>query len=196
MAHRILLIGVAIVFAAFAMIGAEMPHETISASAANPQKKAAASTPPPASPSPTPAPTLYPVVRVVDGDTIIIAKDGTNVTVRLIGLDTPEIVDPRKQVQCFGKEASDEAKKILAGQSVQIETDPSQDTYDKYGRLLAYIFLPDGTNFNEHMIAEGFGYEYTYHLPYRYQSAFKAAEVRARTNMLGLWATTTCSGKR
>ena len=52
-------------------------------------------------------------------------------------MDTPETVDPRKPVQCFGREASAQAKTILSGQSVYLETDPSQDTVDKYGRTLA-----------------------------------------------------------
>jgi len=129
------------------------------------------------------------VTRVVDGDTVII---NSGEKVRLIGLNTPETVDPRKSVECFGEEASDEAKKILTGQSVQLETDPSQDKYDKYGRLLAYVFLSDGTNFNRQMIENGYGYEYTYHLPYKYQKEFKQAEKEAREKKKGLWADGVC----
>jgi micrococcal nuclease len=146
-----------------------------------------------ARPAPAPATDTYPVVKVVDGDTVTIEKDGENVTLRLIGLDTPETVDPRKPVQCFGREASDAAKKILSGKEVSIETDPSQDTYDKYGRLLAYVYLPDGTLFNEYMIAEGFGHEYTYDKPYRYQADFKQAETAAQMAGKGLWATDACT---
>lgn len=135
----------------------------------------------------------YPVIKVVDGDTLAIMMDGKSATVRLIGLDTPETVDPRKPVQCFGKEASEKAKQILAGISVRIETDPSQGEYDKYGRLLAYVFLPDGTNFNEDIIAEGYGHEYTYNLPYKYQVQFKAAEQNAREEKKGLWADGACA---
>ena len=132
------------------------------------------------------------VAKVIDGDTIDVLMDGKKVRVRLIGLDTPEIVDPRKPVQCFAREASDKAKQILSGQSVRLETDESQDTYDKYGRLLAYVYLSDGTNFNEYMIAEGYGHEYTYRLPYKYQSEFKAAEKEAREAKKGLWADGVC----
>ncbi|MBI2610753.1 thermonuclease family protein [Candidatus Kaiserbacteria bacterium] len=142
----------------------------------------------------------YPLVKVIDGDTLVVAKDRENpstslrtgVTIRLIGLDTPETVDPREPVQCFGQEASEKAKQILSGTSVRIETDPSQGELDKYGRLLAYVFLTNGTNFNEYMIAEGYGHEYTYNLPYRYQAAFKAAEERARAEKRGLWADNAC----
>src|SRR3989338_7169551 len=127
---------------------------------------------------PLPANT-YPVLKVIDGDTISIMKDGKAVTLRLIGLDTPETVDPRKPVQCFGKSASDKAKELLAGTTVRLEYDASQGTVDKYGRTLAYVFLSDGTLFNEYMIAAGYGHEYTYNLPYKYQKEFKEAERRA-----------------
>ena len=134
----------------------------------------------------------YRVVKVVDGDTLTILKDGENITLRLIGLDTPETVDPRKPVQCFGKEASEKAKRLLADTLVRIETDPSQGDLDKYGRTLAYTFLPDGTNFNMLMIAEGYGHEYTYNLPYKYQEEFKDAERKAREEKKGLWADDAC----
>jgi micrococcal nuclease len=155
-------------------------------------------------------PTMYPVVHVVDGDTIDIEaaatdgrssdpslgegfrKDGAKVRVRLIGINAPESVDPRRPVQCFGKEASAEMSRIVGGQSVRLETDPSQDTYDRYGRLLAYAFLPDGTDVNLHMIEAGFAYEYTYHLSYRYQKEFKAAQAAAEKRGSGLWAAGVC----
>ncbi|MDO8514257.1 MAG: thermonuclease family protein [bacterium] len=129
----------------------------------------------------------YPVVKVVDGDTLAILMNGKSVTLRLIGLDTPETVDPRKPVQCFGKEASEEAKEVLAGKTVRLEMDPSQGELDKYGRTLAYVFLSDGMSFNKYMISEGYGHEYTYNLPYKYQSEFKAAEKQAREEKKGLW---------
>ena len=134
----------------------------------------------------------YPVVRVVDGDTIVALIHGAEEKVRLIGLNTPETVDPRKLVECFGKEASDEARKILSGTSVRLETDPSQAVRDKYGRLLAYIFLPDGTNFDKMMIENGYGYEYTYDTPYKYQTEFRSAEKSAKENKRGLWADNVC----
>src|SRR3989344_8068933 len=81
----------------------------------------------------------YAVSKVIDGDTISIMKDGKAVTLRLIGLDTPETVDPRKPVQCFGKAASDKAKELLAGTNVRLEFDASQGLLDKYGRTLAYV---------------------------------------------------------
>lgn len=131
------------------------------------------------------------VVRVVDGDTVVVAP---RVTLRLIGIDTPETVDPRKPVQCFGREASLWAHSLLDGRSVWLEYDPTQGRLDKYGRTLAYVWLPDGRMFNETMIADGYAHEYTYNLPYRYQDAFIAAERSARASQRGLWSPTTCNG--
>ena len=135
----------------------------------------------------------YPVVKVVDGGTIAVEMNGKSETIRLIGLDTPETVDPRKPVQCFGEEASKKAKEILTGKRVRLEMDASQGKLDKYGRLLAYIFLEDGTFFNQLMISEGYGHEYTYNLPYKYQKEFKEAEKTAREEKKGLWAKTIAS---
>lgn len=138
--------------------------------------------------------TVYCVEHVVDGDTLDLNMDGKRVRVRLIGINTPETVDPRRAVECFGKEASNRAKEILSGKWVSVESDPSQDAYDKYGRKLLYVYTADGTLFNQQMIADGYAYEYTYRYPYKYQQEFKAAEHDARTHERGLWAPTTCSG--
>src|SRR6478672_4300390 len=61
------------------------------------------------------------VLKVVDGDTIHVSANGKKLKIRMIGLDTPETVDPRKPVQCFGREASAQAKTILGGQSVYLQ---------------------------------------------------------------------------
>lgn len=135
------------------------------------------------------------VIKVVDGDTIKVEINDKKETVRLIGIDSPETVDPRKPVQCFGKEASDKAKEVLNDQFITLEKDETQGERDKYGRLLRYIFLDDDTNFNKLMIDEGFAHEYTYRIPYKYQKEFKQAEKEAREAKRGLWADNTCSFK-
>ncbi len=139
---------------------------------------------------------LFSVIKVVDGDTLNIDMDGKSQTIRLIGLNTPETVDPRKPVECFGKEASKKASEFLAGKKVSIEKDPSQGDYDKYQRLLAYVFLEDGTNFNKWMIENGYGYEYTYDLPYKYQGEFKLVESQAKSQKKGLWADGACQAEK
>ena len=137
---------------------------------------------------------LYSIVNVVDGDTVKINIDGNKETLRLIGMDTPETVDPRKPVQCFGTEASNKAKELLSGQKIRIEQDPTQSERDIYGRLLAYIYREDGLFFNKYMIEQGYAHEYTYNIPYKYQVEFKVAEKSARDNQLGLWSSDTCNG--
>lgn len=135
---------------------------------------------------------LYRVVKVIDGDTITVQKDGASETLRLVGINTPETVDPRKPVECFGQEASNKAKQLLGGKQVRLEADPTQGERDKYGRLLRYVFLADGTFYNKVMIQEGYAYEYTYDLPYKYQAEFKQAEQEAKAANRGLWADGVC----
>lgn len=105
---------------------------------------------------------LFPVVAIVDGDTIKVSIDGNVETLRLIGIDTPETKDPRKPVQCFGKEASAKAAELLSGRRVRLETDPTQGDRGEYGRLLRYLWREDGLFFNEWMIRNGYAHEYTY----------------------------------
>lgn len=138
---------------------------------------------------------FYPVKYIVDGDTVKIEIMGKIETLRLIGMDTPETVDPRKPVQCFGMEASNQAKSLLLGRKVRIEVDPTQSEKDIYGRILAYIYRDDGLFYNKYMIEHGYAYEYTYDsVPYKYQSEFKESEVLARSSQLGLWSPETCNG--
>ncbi|MBA3679522.1 thermonuclease family protein [Candidatus Saccharibacteria bacterium] len=135
------------------------------------------------------------IIKVIDGDTAEIDIKGQKRTVRFIGMDTPEVVDPRKTVQCFGREASNKGHELLEGKTVQLEYDPVVGEQDKYGRLLAYIILSDGSIYNQRMIAEGYAHEYTYQSQvYKYQAQFKAAEKAAQVADLGLWSPNTCSG--
>lgn len=129
---------------------------------------------------------IYQVVSVIDGDTIHVNINGTIETVRLLGVDTPETLDPRKPVQCYGPEASQQTKELLTGKEVTLEADPSQDDRDKYGRLLRYVYL-GSQNVSLLLITEGYGREYTYDKPYKYQKAFREAEADAKVNKRGLW---------
>jgi micrococcal nuclease len=140
-----------------------------------------------------PADGSYLVLAVIDGDTITVDIHGVKETVRFIGIDTPEVVDPRKPVQCFGKEASLKAKELLQGKRVILESDSSQDNRDKYKRLLRFVFLEDGTNINKFMITEGYAHEYTYQSkPYKYQEDFIRAQNIAREQKRGLWGDGVC----
>ncbi len=136
------------------------------------------------------------VVRVIDGDTVVLRTEGGQESVRLIGLDAPETHRPNEPVQCFGPDATRRAEQLLTGQMVFLELDPTQGERDKYERLLAYLWLSDGRLFNLEMIAGGYAFEYTYDRPYRYQAEFQRAERDARSGQVGLWSPQTCNGGR
>jgi micrococcal nuclease len=138
----------------------------------------------------------YNVTKVTDGDTIHVDLNGVDETVRLIGINTPETVDPRRPVECFGREASDKLKSLAKGKIVRLEYDESQSLRDTYGRLLAYVYLEDGQMLNKKLIGEGYAYEYTYMTPYKYQSEFRELQNIARTSKRGLWSPDTCDGSK
>lgn len=135
------------------------------------------------------------VERVVDGDTIVVTVAGREERVRFIGINTPESVDPRRPVECFGKEASASAEALLAGRPVLLEDDESQGSRDSSGRLLRYVWLEDGRMANLEQVAQGFAAEYTYDTPYKYRELFRDAQRAARERGLGLWAADTCNGR-
>lgn len=136
------------------------------------------------------------VTRVVDGDTLEIMLDGTLQKVRLVGIDTPESVDPRRPVQCFGKEATEHIKTLVEGKSVRLEIDPEGDTVDTYGRLLRYVFIGDESeSINARMIRDGYAYAYTKY-PFSERVSYLKIQTEARAAARGLWSSTTCAGKR
>jgi micrococcal nuclease len=138
----------------------------------------------------------YKVTKVVDGDTVDVEKNNESYRVRLIGINSPESVDPRREVECFGKEASEYMNDLALGEKVNLETDNTQTQYDKYGRLLAYVYLQDGQMLNRKMLADGYAYEYTYDNPYKYQKDFKEVEEFAKLSNRGLWSAQTCNGQK
>lgn len=161
------------------------------------------SAPAPVAPPPSPTSLALPegleraiVINVADGDTIEVSLGGVIERVRLIGVDTPETSHPSRPVECFGREAAAFTRAMLDGQTVLLEADPSQDNRDRFNRLLRFVWLPDGRLANYQIIAQGYGFEYTFRAPYRYQAQFKAAERAAREARAGLWAPETCNGER
>jgi len=126
------------------------------------------------------------VTKVVDGDTFWV-DDGSEkgLKIRLIGVNTPETVHPRKPVEFYGKEASNYVKSILTGKKVRLEFDV--DRVDRYGRTLAYVFLKDGTFLNADLIKNGYGQVMTVPPNVKYSEKFLELESKARENNIGLW---------
>lgn len=133
-------------------------------------------------------PGYYAVTNVVDGDTIDVNMSGKTERVRLIGVDTPETKKPNTPVQCFGPQASDYTHKTLTGKSVRLDADPQDDNRDRYGRLLRYVYLQDGTLFDESLVAQGYGFAYV-SFPFEKKTEFSKTQEQARAAKLGLWAT-------
>jgi len=139
--------------------------------------------------APPPAPQAAVVTRVVDGDTVHVRVDTRDLTVRLIGVDTPELHvadDPAAAPQPFAREASAFTRARLAGHAVRLEFE-SDDRLDRFGRTLAYVFLADGTFFNRELIRGGYARAYG-RFPFRFREQFLADEVAARQAGRGLWA--------
>lgn len=126
------------------------------------------------------------VVRVVDGDTVELDLNGRREKVRLIGVNTPETVDPRRAVQAYGKEASAFTRNVLGGRTVHVERDVEQR--DRYDRLLAYLYTEDGTFFNALLVRAGFAQAYTVSPNVKYAGQFRELMRKARAENRGLWA--------
>ena len=132
------------------------------------------------------------VDRIVDGDTIHVTIDGQDVTVRMIGMNTPETVKPGSPVECFGPESSAFAASALSGRTVTLEFDASQGRTDQYGRTLAYVWIerPNARPrmFNLAAISSGHAFERQYGPKgYAWRPEFRAAAKAAREADRGLW---------
>lgn len=129
------------------------------------------------------------VLRVVDGDTVDVIDDTRGkLRIRIIGLDTPETVKPAHAVACGGPEATEFARKNLAGQRVAVITDPTQDLHDRYGRTLAYLVKPGNWDYSVEAVRAGVGRAYVYgHSPATRAPQIAAAEDEAKQAHRGLW---------
>ena len=134
---------------------------------------------------------LYKVIRVVDGDTIVIDYNGTEEKVRLIGVDTPESVHPDEEKNTeFGEKASEFSKNYLENKEITLEFDVQER--DQYGRLLAYVYL-DNVMYNKTLLQEGYAKIATYPPNVKYVDDFTAIQEEARNNKKGLWGYETTS---
>jgi micrococcal nuclease len=135
------------------------------------------------------------VTKVVDGDTMdVLFDNGEEARIRFLGVNTPETVDPRKEAECFGAEASAFTKELLAGERVLLSEDPMADERDKYGRLLRNIYLKDGTDVNALLVESGYAYAYlSFPLDKERKAELKQLENEAKEAERGLWAPDACS---
>jgi micrococcal nuclease len=127
------------------------------------------------------------VLRVIDGDTIVVSS---NEKVRLIGVDTPETVHPKRTVQCFGKDAKEFTRAMVQHRSIHLaldEANTARNHKDRYGRTLAYVYFDDGTMLNAELIRRGYAHAYT-RFPFRHIVEFRQLERIARSQAVGLWA--------
>jgi micrococcal nuclease len=137
-------------------------------------------------------PDIAKVMRVIDGDTIdvriFVADENSRLQnkverVRLIGVDTPETVHPFQLLEFFGKEASSYTKSRLEGKNIRLEYDLTKR--DKYGRILAYVFIDD-RHFNAELIEKGFAFAYL-RFPFKYREEFRLLELKAKDMKAGMW---------
>jgi micrococcal nuclease len=127
------------------------------------------------------------VLKVSDGDTITVSLDGRTEKVRLVGIDSPELHDDRQDYRDVAYAAKNYARSLLGGETVTLDADPRQGDRDRYGRLLRYVILDDGTNVNEKMVREGYAHVYT-RFSFALKARFKLAEDEAKRGKLGVWA--------
>lgn len=135
------------------------------------------------------------VTRVVDGDTFVFRADSSTSEekVRMLGINTPESVDPRRSVQCFGHEASAFAKQLIEGHRVRLEEDPQADNIDKYGRFLRNVILDDGRDVNLLLVQEGYAQAYlSFPLNKARKAQIRRAEAQAKAEHKGLWNPDAC----
>jgi len=126
------------------------------------------------------------VIRVIDGDTVVLRLQGVIETVRLIGVDTPETVHPTKPVGCFGPEASAFTHSALKPKT-QVRVQRDVEARDRYQRLLVYLYLLDGTFINQELLRLGFARTMNITPNTAFATKFASIETVARENQIGLW---------
>lgn len=135
------------------------------------------------------------VEEVSDGDTVRVRYGEKLMTVRMMGVDTPETRDARKAKQCFGVEAKRKTAELV-GKKLTFEFIPPDLPVvkrDRYERPLVYIHLPDGSLYNEQLLKEGYAHQYTFRGAYKYRERFVEAQKAAQNQALGIWKDAQCA---
>ncbi len=197
-------VGVAVVVGLAAMGSVQgtestLPNTTLATASPTARIVAVATATPTAQPTPTPEPTFGPigqtteatVVRVTDGDTIVVAYGGQEYKVRYIGMDSPETVDPSSPVQWMGPQATAANAALVEGKTVFLEKDVSE--VDRFDRLLRYVWLTDGATWtlvNLELVRQGVAFAKSYPPDTKYDALYSAGESEAKVVALGLWGPT------
>ena len=122
------------------------------------------------------------VAHIVDGDTLDVRLvSGKSERIRLIGIDTPE------RGECYAAKATERARQLAMSQPVVLRGDPTQDTRDRYGRLLAYVWIPGGRDLGYQLVAGGFAKVYVYRNAFERLPAYRSAERAAKGAAGGQW---------
>ncbi|HVS79049.1 MAG TPA: thermonuclease family protein [Candidatus Saccharimonadales bacterium] len=133
-------------------------------------------------------PGLYSIDHYIDGDTIAVNMNGSVETIRFIGVDTPETHKPNTPVQCYGPQAAAHTQAMISKfGKVRLQADSLDTNRDVYGRLLRYVYLPDGTLLDEEIIKDGYGFAYL-GFPFSKKAQFAADGQAAQAAKVGLWA--------
>jgi len=133
------------------------------------------------------------VVRVIDGDKVLLRINGGERLCRLVGVDATEPAPPVKGAEPYGPEASRFTANLLAGEEVWVAANPLAAQFDDYQRLLAYLFrVPDGLFVNLELVRQGYARAYCVY-PFAYSSQFQRSEAVAKAAGKGMWAKTAAS---
>lgn len=129
----------------------------------------------------------FKVVQVRDGDTIVVSMNGRNENVRLLGVDTPEMNYKKGEPDEGALAATLFTREKVEGAAVGLQADPLNQDRDHYGRLLRYVYLPDGALLNQELIRNGYGFAFL-EFPLAKREQLVKAEIEARNEGRGLWA--------
>ncbi|MDP2629159.1 MAG: thermonuclease family protein [Candidatus Harrisonbacteria bacterium] len=132
-------------------------------------------------------------IFVFDGDTFQAQIGGKRETVRLLGIDTPEIDSPYGEEECFGQEASEFLRELISGERLKLRADPAAPDRDSYNRLLRYTYREgDDLFINEEILREGYGKTFFLGQDLIYKEELLSAERQAQQTKSGLWLS--CEG--
>ncbi len=134
---------------------------------------------------------LFPVARIVDGDTIWVRINGEDEKIRLLGIDTPETEKDFTPVECYADQAEDYLTELLASKQVALLTSKIGDQVDQYDRLLRYVFA-DGKDVGAELVAQGYAFAFRRY-PHDRMVYYVQLETEAKQNKKGMWNPENCS---